>query len=260
MGWGSQKIILFATAVAAAWSERRRRKKKQRRPVYRVAIRHDTTARSLRCCVCRTWCNSGRRSSSAELMRSRTGVATPCHYRWMLRLELRRRQKCELKQLNLRESLKKKKKDFAYGKMSEKWAIMMFECWKWKEHFIGIHRRADLELSGESGNPPPVTPCGRQRYDLIANERQRERSRRRRGGEKPQRAARLTEGWRQGDGAEPQLSAAGRPAKTNHVTSAVQPESRLADSLAEPPLGGGWNSSIWGSCGLAPGWPTPSTL
>lgn len=88
----------------------RKKKKKQRRWVYRVAIRHDTTARSLRCCVCRTWCNSGRWSSSAELMRSRTGVATPCHYRWMLRLELRCRQKCELKQLNLRVSLKKKKR------------------------------------------------------------------------------------------------------------------------------------------------------
>lgn len=88
----------------------RKKKKKQRRRAYRVAIRHDTTARSLRCCVCRTWCNSGRRSSSAELMRSRTGVATPCHYRWMLQLELRCWQKCELKQLNLRVSLKKKKK------------------------------------------------------------------------------------------------------------------------------------------------------
>lgn len=126
-------------------------------------------------------------------------------------------------------------------------------CFSAEEHFIGIHRRADLELSGE-----PVTPYGRRRYDLIANERQRGAVGG--GGGKPQRAARFTEGWRQGDGAEPQLSAAGRPAKTNHVTSAVQPESRLADSFAEPPLSGGWNSSIRGSCGLAPGWPTPSTL
>lgn len=82
MGWGSQKIILFAMAVAAARSERRGKNGRDKC----IESPSDATLQHVSPAVAPIAldCNSGRWSSSAELMRSRTGVAIPCHFKWML--------------------------------------------------------------------------------------------------------------------------------------------------------------------------------